>query len=248
MVLDAGAKIVELRGHEIDPRDDSGMGELDFTIQSFFAAKDRKDIVRRTRDGKREAAAAGRWVSGRIPWGLAYDKKSRSWSVNPEGATVVKSVFRMAYSQPGPVLGVKQIAAALRMQGHPHRAEAVGSEHRCASCFDTLRKGEYAQHVGGETFTVRVPAIIDRAQWDRVQASLDRHRLHPAGAPATVEALFRKRVICGDCGQGMYVRATGDGHRYYACRTRHGDYDGPRCANGMHPVAAVDSIGWTGIQ
>jgi len=66
MALDADAVLVDTRGHVVDPADDSGSGELEFYLHSFFAAREAKKIVRRTRDGLKRAAAKGRPVGRTI--------------------------------------------------------------------------------------------------------------------------------------------------------------------------------------
>ena len=79
MALDAGAVILDTSGRLIDPGDDSGMGELDFYLNTWAAAMERKRILRRTLDGRHRKAAAGHFIQGRAPYGLAWDKEAASW-------------------------------------------------------------------------------------------------------------------------------------------------------------------------
>src|SRR5207302_3495861 len=48
MLKEASAVIVDRHNHVTDPSDSSGMGELDYTLRSFFNAQERKKIKDRT--------------------------------------------------------------------------------------------------------------------------------------------------------------------------------------------------------
>lgn len=69
-----------------------------------------------------------------------------------------------------------------------------------------------------------VPAIVDRATFDKVGTMLERNRRAPGRVKAKEEYQLQGKVFCGYCGAPM-VGESGRGRRgatyhYYACATR----------------------------
>ena len=66
-----------------------------------------------------------------------------------------------------------------------------------------------------------VPAIVDRATWEKVQKRLDLNKRAQAGRPATVRDYpLKGKVFCGECGAAMVHSATTNQrgrYHYYTC-------------------------------
>ena len=245
MALDASAVIVDTSGREIDPADESGMGELDFYLNTWAAARERVRILKRTLDGRRRQAAAGRFVNGRPPFGLIWDKERSEWSLEPEHSEVVRRIFTLAIdgsSSPG-------IARILNAEGVPSPRKGRWSP---ATILGTLHNKVYAgsltQRILGEAFETEVPAIVDSATWERAQAALGHRRKKPRHISIKHEALCRGRAVCGVCGASMHVSGTRGGkYLYYRCASRNKLNDLPPCSAPTHPLPPVDAAVWDAL-
>lgn len=71
-------------------------GRMMVTMQNLISGGERARIIKRTRDGLRRHAKDGHAVVGAhaLPCGIAFDKKSETWSTTPE-ITKVKRAFAM---------------------------------------------------------------------------------------------------------------------------------------------------------
>lgn len=246
MVAEAGAVIVDTNGRVIDPVDESGFGELDYYLQSFFAAREAQRIRRRTRDGMRRAASRGRPLSGLPPFGYSYDLASNSWSVSEHLRPWVLRIFEdCAAGKPS-----RHIASVLA--AHGIRSSRGGRWHATSIARlvkNTIYVGEYVQTVEGEEYRTEVPPIVDPALFRRANAALTARSGRPQNA-VEVEALCRSVLFCGTCGERMQVRTSrrkGVAYVYYQCGSKHPRTVAENCGAQNHRVEHLDRAVWASV-
>ncbi len=245
MALDAGAIIVDTSGRVIDPGDDSGMGELDFYLNTWAAAMERKRILRRTLDGRRRKAAAGHFIQGRPPYGLAWDKEARTWSFVQGHAEVVRRIYFSAIDGNSSTA----IARHLNAEGVPSptnrrwlSATILGILHK------PIYKGVLIQKVKGKVYESSLPAIVESATWEQAQEALEHRRKKPRHIHIKHRALCRGRAVCGVCGATMHVQGgRGGKYLYYRCASRHKLNDRTPCSAPIHPLHPVDDAVWEAL-
>lgn len=209
VVADAGARIVEANGNELDPADPSGAGEITFFFSSYFAAAERKKILARTAAGRLRAAEDGHLSQGSPPFGRVFNHVMKRWEVVPEQVAVYKRIVQEILDG----RSTREVAARLDGDGVP---PARG--HRWAhSSIKRLLKapsiiGKYTP-CGHPT---EIPAIISEAEWDKVRAALRRNASTLSGPTRTRPALLRGVLRCAACGRTVHVLSDGQGaiHRY----------------------------------
>ncbi len=240
--LDAGAKIRDTSGRLLDPADESGIGEIDFYLSSFFAAKERAKIKKRTEDGRRRRAAQGFCANSHMAFGLAFDKAANSYAIVEDKAAIVRRIFDEAAQ--GRTL--RQILDGLDRDGIPSPRGKNWSRTVIAKILrHPAYRGEYRQTFGGQSFTAKVPAIISAEQWNEVQRGLTARQNIPIKERYSFDALCRGLGRCGVCGAGMHVFTKARKYRYYYCASQHTQFRGARCEhrNG-HRSADVDAAVW----
>lgn len=207
--IDAGAVIVDTSGRVIDPEED--IGEMDYFIQTHFAARERKKIVERTMGGRKRVAALGQLPFGHTPYGTRWDGATRTWSVyEPEA-----KALRLAFSLAAGGVGLRAIARELHASGAKTRRGGKwvsGNVHKLLSnpaCCGTWTA------LGVK---IAVPPVVDAATFRAVQAAMA-GRLRAGRAPM-VQALLRGILVCGECGKSAVLRSRRRGpkvYRYYCC-------------------------------
>jgi DNA invertase Pin-like site-specific DNA recombinase len=226
-IRDAGAVIVDASGHVIDPR--GSLGEVDYYLQTWMAAGERRRIIERTRAAKDRLVREGRLVHGRPPFGRTWDKK-KGWGIDAPRADVYRRLFELVLEG----RSLRQIAAALNAEGIPTPAgREWGAAHVSKLVRDPAASGHYETH--GTSF--EIPSVVDRATQDAAMARL-RANNALSGPRPTVPALLRKLATCGVCGSPMYVDKGGKTARrrhYYVCSS------GDDCAVN-HRLDVVDAV------
>jgi hypothetical protein len=241
MIQDAGAVIVDAEGRVTDPADDSGMGEMDFYLRSFFASQERKHILRKTQDGKARCASEGKWTGQGLAYALRWDDDKEKFAVDAEQALIVRRIYGEAsLGKP-----VRKIAAGLNADGVPSLSAAwqkrpdrysnrlpPKGEWGGAGILRVLHQEAYLTGrlyttVNGQRITHdhAFKPIIAQELWDRVQHSLRARQCRPGVRWTTKPALLRFLARCGRCSKTMHVHSDGRGHnkgrRYYACGAGH---------------------------
>lgn len=235
---------VEFLNH---PVDNSPEGQLLLNVQGAVAEYERAKIAERTRRGKVYWARQGAVMPGFVPYGYRYvprdgDRRGRL-EIKEAEAAVIRGIFR-AIAEEG--LSLRAVAARLQEQGVPTprggkrwRASTVWSIVRDETYTGTFyyRKVDYSEAARAsrapdgqppkkpwrprdEWIAIPVPAIVDRATWERAQAQLAANAKFSPRHNTRRQYLLRGLMVCGRCGH-HYVGATSNRHRYYRC----GHYD-----------------------
>jgi DNA invertase Pin-like site-specific DNA recombinase len=200
-------------------------GELRMMMLSMFAHYFRRQLSHKVRGGQEERFRAGK-RHGERPYG--YRAAGDTWAIDPEEAAVVRQVYRWYLDDD---LGQRAIAKRLNAMGIKTQRGRIGAWdartignmlRREAYCGDTIyqkwrytrdRRGHLHQTI--QTPSIRRdthPAIIDRRNWERVQARMrDKAHLGPRGQK--VARIFSGLCRCGVCGTSMSINR---GH--YVCR------------------------------
>lgn len=234
LIKDANAVIVDVNGRVTDPADE--LGETDWFLQSMYAKREHARILKRTLDGKRRALSDGKLVNGRPPMGRRYDRATGEWSIDPEGAALLRRIFDLALSGNG----VNQIARLLTAEGVPTEkglAWAPGTISRL------LRERQAIGEYGTMGVTFPIPAVIDPETFDRVQVLIAGNRWKSGPKNSVKGPMLRKLLTCSECGKTMQVLPggkAGDIRWYYVCASRR-DPSRPDCGRKFHSIPAVDA-------
>lgn len=232
-------QIVTPAGGALDLR--TMLGELYITMQALVAAEDNRKRSERVRQGKLTAAQRGAKV-GRGPYGLAYDRASGAWSVDPVRGPIVTEVLeRVAAGE-----SCTTIADDLEARGAP----APGARWAKGRVHDLVRSrhtvGEWIAHRRTRT-AVSVPTIVTEQLWQRAQDELIRGRSR--GLRRTKHAYLLEGLgVCGTCGAPMRIRSASLSRgRYlrtaaYRCARRPGACDSPEVL-----TADADERAWLAI-
>ena len=247
-VSTAGAVIVDVNGHVMDPLDDSGFGELDFFVQTWMASREAKRIKDRTQGGMKRVAQLGQPINGgRPPFGYSYDKATRTWSLHPEHADWVRRIFEECAA------GATCTSIATLLRANKVPSSRNGTWHY-TSIARLIKKrsyiGEYSQSIGRVKYPFPIPAIVSESLFRRANEALAARSSRPRVA-ARIEALCRGRLLCGRCGQRMQVRRStraGRSYAYYQCGSKHPHTKARACKGPNHPVEALDAVVWAAIK
>jgi site-specific DNA recombinase len=159
--------------------DDSPSGRLFFNMRGAIAQHERELTRERTMRGQRERVSSGLLVGGRTPYG--YRSEAGLLRIDPERAAAVRLIYE--WYRAG--LSIRAIADKLREDriptwsgkpwGHTSVRWILGSEtYAGVAHWGTRRrdKGKLCPQPAARWCTLPVPALVDRASWEQVQAQL----------------------------------------------------------------------------
>lgn len=206
-----------------NPAEATPDGALGYVIEALFDWKNEQfldDMARDVRRGLRANVVAGYAPGGtpprgyraeRVEAGLRRDGKPKvvsRWVVDPETAPRVTLAFTLFANG----ASYAETHAATRL-------------YAALSCYASmLRNRSYLGilKLGAEEFPGRLPALVDQATWDRVQARIAAGVAY-APRPGS-EYLLSGLVVCGYCGGAMTAGADKrnaqrgyQAWRYYRC-------------------------------
>jgi site-specific DNA recombinase len=237
----AGVRVADaMSGEVMDLGTDHG--DLIASLKAYLAAAENRKRSERVRQGKVSAAQRGAKV-GRGPYGLAYDRASRSWSVDPRrGPVVIEAYERVAAGE-----SCTSIAVDLEARGVP----APGAAWTKGRVRDLIRSrhpvGEWMAHHATRT-AVAVPPIVGADLWQAAQESLT--KLRTQGLRRTRHVyLLEALAVCGACGAPMRIRSANVKRgrwlrpAVYRCERN----PGGRCAAPTVRTADADARAWAAI-
>lgn len=213
---------------------DNPEGELMKHVRASVAEYERLKIVERNARGKALKVKAGSvMLNGQRPYGYRKVADDGKWALEivPEEARIVRLIFDWYANGDGSGqrLSMHAIADRLTGMGVPTVNGIQNGKHGTLWARRTinnmLTNETYAgvwHYRGGDggPLTVTVPAIVERALWERVQERKDdnRHTLRQRGKH---DYLLSGMLTCGECKRGMSGSAKDDrkgGKRlYYRC-------------------------------
>jgi site-specific DNA recombinase len=210
------------------------IGRFLFQLLASLAELERSTILERMTLGRDRVARDGKWTSGPIPFG--YDADEGGYLIpstrlvdglDLTEAEVARSVFENVADGSTTVAECRRLNA----QAIPtHRRYASGAmvtvgEHWLPSRINNMIKS--STYIGTHVFKSRhgpvarkVPALVDRATWERAQVQLVKNRALSTRNAKTFY-LLRGLIRCGNCGQ-RYAGTTKHGQdhfsgMYYRC-------------------------------
>lgn len=233
----AGVKIAsQMSGQVIDLS--TSDGDLLIGIQAHGAAAWLRRHRERVTQGRITAAARGRLPGGRRPWGLAYDRVTGAWSVDPvRGPLVVEMVERIAAGASCRSVADLLEARGVSREGGRWHASRVAAIVRSRHLVGEWRANRDAM--------IAVPRLVPDELWHAAQAIVDRAR-KAALVRTKHEYLLLGIAVCGACGSPMGIRSARD----YFCRARRLALRGApgRCSAPGVPIAVADGRAWAAIR
>jgi len=252
-------------------------GRLMLTLLSGFAAHEREVIRERSLAGSQRVAASGGWLGGAVPFG--YRKADHSQpaglilseepmaAIDLSEAEVIRRIFRMAAeerqscSRIADYLNAWSVPCAGSRRGRPSPTGKWHAGRVRNLLVSTVYKG---QHVYGKRSRNRqrapsvrsVPAIVNGAVWQQVQATLQ-HNFRFGPRYCRHPYLLRGLIKCGLCGLtyiGMTVRGrSGRQQSYYRCNGKHDTYGvygalGQRCPSKDMQAGWLEQAVWEEIE
>lgn len=178
---------------------------------------------------------------GRNPFGFKVvgEAKSKTLEIDPAEADAIRAVVRI-------VLSGKSLRYACAYLDTFGIRPPGGGNWAPKSLAQLLRNSTLmGRRVDASGKTVlRVPPILDKATWDRLQAELDRKAARKGVAPSKT-AMLTGIAVCAICGGPMYRihcgRKRADGSRadywYYRCS---GTATAPSKCKNMYPLAELE--------
>ena len=229
-----------------DPSTDEGWERL--VDDAIEASKDRRRVRRRLGRGQRRAIREGRKPFGTDPHGIRYDRQTKTFSLVEEEveATRRAAALVVAGSSLRRATDTLNAEGLLPRGGKPWHPGNVGALLRSRHLI-----GEW--HFSSLGAFVPVPAQLDRETWERVQARLDANGPDTKAPPTKLPSLWRKRLICGDCGRSVYVHtsvAKGRRTMHYRCSSKHRrnrEEGAQPCSLPMFRVEEIDTVTWEAV-
>ena len=176
-------------------------------------------LAQNVRRGQRESAKKSMSIGGNKMLGYIVNPETKRYESDPKTASYVTEIFkRYANGET-----ISEIVAWLNAQGI---RTTRGNEFTVNSLHRLLKNEKYTgvyifhdiRNEGG------MPALTDRATFDKVQEMLKVNRRAPARVWSKTEYLLTDKLFCGHCGE-MMVGESGHGrngikHSYYTCLNR----------------------------
>ena len=237
----AGVKIAsQMSGQLLDLSTSSG--DLFTTLHAFFAAEWVRKHRERIVQGRITAAQRGRLPAGRPPWGLAYDRATGAWSIDPVRGPLVVEMFERATAGEScrAIADDLDARGVQRERGRWHRsrvAAIIRSRYPVGEWTADERRG----------LAIAVPRIVSDELWQRAQDEISKVGHRTRGLRHTKhEYLLEGLAVCGSCGTPIGIR-TPDA---YICGARRAARkgSGDRCMAPIVQVAEADARAWTAIR
>lgn len=238
-----------LRKHEVrvisltEPVEDSHSGRLQEGILELLAEFYSAQIGFNTRRGLKARADLGLWVGGKVPFGYALGKvlhqgvERSTLVMGPDDQVAsIRYIYSLSSERHwgGTRIARQLNAECRRAPGVRWTADTVVGVLRQPLYAGLLRKGE------GVIPTPLVPVIVQRDEWERVQAGLQRRR--PGETQQVASVYLLTGLLWCECGNRCYAtwNHSGKGRLYYyICSSR---TTGGQCSRGGVRMEQVDGV------
>ncbi|MFN5998728.1 MAG: recombinase family protein [Paracoccaceae bacterium] len=162
----------------------TSMGRLTLNVLLSFAQFEREVTAERIRDKIAASKRKGLWMGGYVP--LGYEAAGRTLTINPTEANTVRTLFSL-YEEQKAVKRVAQKAEQLGLRskryvtqsGRDQGGQVMSRGHIHKILTNPLYVGRIAHK--GTSHEGQHPAIIETAQWERVQAIMTAQSSIPRG-------------------------------------------------------------------
>jgi len=202
----------------------TSMGRLTLNVLLSFAQFEREVTGERIRDKIAASKRKGIWMGGIVP--LGYDVRDRRLVVNQTEAETVREIYRR-YLELGSVRLLKAELDRRGMRSKPRVARdgsrSGGQRFSRGALYELLANPVYVGEIRhkGESHPGRHQAIVERAEWERVQRQLrdSAARRHSPRSRVAPSPLIGK--LFDEAGQGLtptHTLKAGRRHRYYVSR------------------------------
>lgn len=188
-------------------------------MAEYYSLQLSQNILR----GQLESAKKCRCIGGTRPLGYTVDEE-RHFVADPKTAPIVQKIFDM-YANGSTI---SQITNYLNEQG----IRTTRGKPFTKNSLTALLKNE--KYIGLYIYKdlVRieggVPALVDKATFDRVQEMLKINRRAPSHTWTRFEYLLTDKLFCGYCGSPMVGESgfshTGAKYSYYSCTKKRRDH------------------------
>lgn len=186
-------------------------------INQFLAAEQ----TRLSLENRIARAQRGVPSVGRLPYGRIYDRKTDSWSIDPQKHEIVKEVSAR-------YLQGESLPTLAKEYGIPRTSLFDMLRQQCGDMW-TLRFCSKKLNID-ETVIIPVPRLLDQKTIRAVHQRLEANRTYLRGHPKN-DYLLGGRVFCAECGYTMRG-GTVNGWLYY----RHGEDAAKYCSLRPRPM------------
>jgi site-specific DNA recombinase len=208
----AGIRIVTPSGGDLDLR--TMLGELYVTLQAMFAAEENRKRAERIKRGQTRIAQDGGKPCGRTPYGLIYDRETKTWQLHPGQSQIVRDLFTRALA-----------GESCRAIADDLNARAIAAPAKAWRAVLVWRILQARYPVGDwlantrQRIVVRVPPIIDERTWQATQDALTERRRN--GLRRTRRVYLLEDLGLCSCGSPLFILSGRDReHARYICKAR----------------------------
>lgn len=243
--------------------DDTPESELAGSIFAVFAGYDRKKLLRRMNDAKRDKVKAGKWPGGIAPYGYMIGEDG-FLHINEDEAEIVRLIYSLAIEEN---LGEALIAERLnelhipncfagrRLKKYGHMKSDQWNRGRVSKILrDRMYCGQYTFGKTGSKLgriEFDVPPIVSRATFELARAVVKKRQT--GGRRSEIPFLLRGRIRCGACGRsycGATTKFKGVVYRYYRCKsdTRNSHGELRRCGSKSISADWAEETIWADVE
>ena len=181
-------------------------------MAEYYSLQLSQNILR----GQLESAKKCQCIGGTRPLGYTVDENKR-FAIDPKTAPIVRIIFDMYASG----ATISEVTSYLNAQG----IRTTRKQPFTKNSLTKMLKNEKYIGIYAYKDLVRVeggvPAIIDKATFDKVQELLKVNRRAPSHTWTKFEYLLTDKLFCGHCGSPMVGESgfshTGAKYSYYGC-------------------------------
>lgn len=209
-----GVRILSAKENITDSPDGIILEGVLEAMNEYYSANLAQNVMR----GMRQSAELGKYTGGTVPLGYKIDE-NKNYVIDEKTAPLVKRIFDM-YADGHTI---REICAVLNAAGHK---TSKGKDFNYHSLQRVLFNPKYIGRYEFMDIVVEgaVPAIVDAATFEKVQARNQKNKLSPASAKSDMDFRLTGKLFCGKCGSPM-VGDSGTGkakttYYYYSCVTR----------------------------
>jgi site-specific DNA recombinase len=240
---------------------DTPIGQLIMSVYAFKARAELESIRDRTSRGRAMKINRGLWPGAggdrygyRNTWRedavTGKRKHTGDREISEDEGKIVQRIYTLIADQVAP----SGVADQLNSEGIPTRSQSLGRKFTGCGQWnkDIIRKivrdpiytGTADVHIGETAVTLELPAIVDKALWQRANDALDA-RLRYDRSQGARWFMLRGLVYCGECERRCDIVIGGAKIAYYRCRANR---TGRNCEQPHVRVEKVHSDAWDSLS